>query len=74
VLENLEDTKGLFSLGITYASDLGDYDKARVCFDRAVRLRASDAQLWLGKGQALLRLSEGLETSAASENVTKMFE
>jgi tetratricopeptide (TPR) repeat protein len=67
VLKDREDTEGLFYLGSTYALVQGDYEEARACFDRAVRLRPGDSQVLLDKGEALLRLSRDLWESAAPE-------
>ena len=74
VFMDLEDTAGLFSLGFAYASDLGDYDTARACFDRAVSLRPGDARVWLEKGQLLARLGEHLQESSGFESASTIFE
>lgn len=74
VLEDCEDTKGLFYLGTTYASDLGNYEGARACFDRAVRLMPGDPQVLLDKGEALFRVARDLSESAAPEAATYIFE
>lgn len=69
VLEDLEDTEGLFHLGTTYASSLGDYEDARACFDRAVRLRPHDAWVWFDKGRAMRRLGTDLLATDAEAEV-----
>jgi tetratricopeptide (TPR) repeat protein len=74
MLEDREDTEGLFYLGSTYALVQGDYEEARACFDRAVRLRPGDPQFLLDKGKALFRLGRHLRASDASEKATEAFE
>ena len=67
VLADREDTEGLFYLGTTYASDFGNYEGARACFDRAVRLRPGDSQVLFDKGKALFTLGRDLSESDSPE-------
>jgi tetratricopeptide (TPR) repeat protein len=68
------DTGGLFDLGTTCALDLDNYEEARRCFERAVRLRPSDSQTLLSKGEALLRLGRHQAMPTAFEEAAKSFE
>jgi tetratricopeptide (TPR) repeat protein len=74
VLADREDSEGLFYLGITYASDFGNYEAARANFERAVRLRPDDSQVMLDKGEALLTLGSYLSESADPGKATEVFE
>jgi tetratricopeptide (TPR) repeat protein len=67
VLEDREDTEGLFYLGATYASDFGNYEGARAYFERAVRLKPGDSQVLLDKGKALFTLGRDLSESDSPE-------
>ena len=74
VFENLKDHEGLRYLGLTYALDLEDYEKARACLNRAVHIGLSDPQAWLRQAEALHRLGSHQLVSGVSNQAQGAFE
>jgi tetratricopeptide (TPR) repeat protein len=71
VLEDMDDSEGLFYLGVTYNEE-EDYEQALTCFDTSLQIKANFPAAWYNKGVVLSTLGNNEAALEAYEEALRL--